>query len=335
MAELSDLPRFRRGAEWALAVGVALELGLFEALAPGSADSEALARGLQLDPRGVATLLGALEPVGAVVRDGRAWRLTGPARARFVDRDTPDYDADRLRHWMRSMRRWTSELGPTIREGVSPDTGKKPDGVARRGEDLERFMAAMANRPAEWVAAIADAVRMAAPSARTLLDAGGGPGILSRALVERGFRVTLMDRPEVIEFVADRYGLAEAEGIRLLSGDFHSELPTGGFDVALFSNVSHIFGAEKNRELVDRAARALSPGGTLAIVDFVRGESEFAALFALTMLMVTEEGGTWDRADYESWLRAAGLERFRCVTVMPDVQLVTGHRTTGRASHER
>jgi SAM-dependent methyltransferase len=233
------------------------------------------------------------------------------------------------------MRRWTSELGPTIREGVSPDSGKKPDGGARRGEDLERFMAAMANRPAEWVAAIADAVRMAAPSARTLLDAGGGPGILSRALVERGFRVTLMDRPEVIEFVADRYGLAEAEGIRLLPGDFHSELPTGGFDVALFSNVSHIYGAEKNRELVDRAARVLSPGGTLAIVDFVRGESEFAALFALTMLMVTEEGGTWDRADYESWLCAAGLERFRCVTAMPDIQLVTGHRPTGRTSHER
>jgi SAM-dependent methyltransferase len=332
MSELKNLPAYRRGAEWALAAGTAVELGLVEELAAGPADSETLASRLGLDPRGVETLLGALQSLGGVERDEAAWRLTGGARARLVDRDTPDFEGDSLRHWMRTIRRWATELEAVVRSGGPAPGRESPADGSRQGRELENFIAAMANRSPDRTAAVADAVRQAVPGARMLLDVGGGPGVLSRALVERGFEVTLFDRPEVIEFVAERYGLAGAGGIRLTAGDFLQDIPGGGYDVVFLSNVTHIFGPGRNRELLARAGGALAPGGTLAIVDFVRGVSEFAPLFALTMLLSTEEGGTWTLDQYGSWLREAGLEQVSCRTVLPDVQLVTAVRPAGGAA---
>jgi hypothetical protein len=61
----------------------------------------------------------------------------------------------------------------------------------------------------------------------------------------------------------------------------------------------------------------------VAVVDFVRGISEFAPLFALTMLLSTDGGGTWSLPEYTGWLHDAGLERVRCVTIGPDFQMIT------------
>lgn len=329
MSDLRDLPEYRRGAEWAIATGVALELGLIDELAERPAGAVALASRLGLEARGVEALLGTLQALGAAERQDGGWRLTGQARARFVDRDTPDFEADSLRHWMRNIRRWATELEAAVRTGGPPHGSKTPSDGAKTGRELENFMAAMANRAPSWTAAVADAVREAAPGAVTLLDVGGGPGVLARALAERAFEVTLFDRPEVIELVAERYGLSQATGIHLVGGDIFEQVPDGAFDVVLLSNLSHIYGPERNRDLLTRASRALAPGGWLAIVDFVRGVSEFAPLFALTMLLSTDEGGTWTLEQYGSWLHAAGLVRFRCRTVLPEVQLLTAVRPAG------
>ena len=332
MTELRDLPGFRRGAEWAIAAGIALELGLFDELAARPSRAGTLASRLGLEVRGVEALLGTLHALGAVEEQGGCWRLTGQARARFVDRDTPDFEADSLRHWMRSIRRWATELEEAVRTGGPPPGRRTPADGAKTGRELENFMAAMANRAPSRTAAVADAVRRAAPTAASLLDVGGGPGVLARALAERGFQVTLLDRTEVIELVAERYGLAQAGGIQLAAGDVFEQVPAGSFDVVLLSNLSHIYGPERNRDLLARVSEALAPGGSLAIVDFVRGVSEFAPLFALTMLLSTDEGGTWTLEQYGSWLRGAGLEHIRCRTILPEVQLITAVRPAGRSA---
>jgi 2-polyprenyl-3-methyl-5-hydroxy-6-metoxy-1,4-benzoquinol methylase len=329
MTDLRDLPELRRGAEWAIAAGVALELGLIDELAERPAGPGTLASRLGLEARGVEALLGALDALGAVEQQDGIWRLTGQARARFVDRDTPDFEADSLRHWMRSIRRWATELESAVRTGGPPPGRQTPADGAKTGRELENFMAAMANRAPSRTAAVADAVRRAAPAALSLLDVGGGPGVLARALAERGFQVTLLDRTEVIELAAERYGLSQASGIRLLAGDVFELVPDPAFDVVLLSNLSHIYGPERNRDLLARASGVLAPGGSLAIVDFVRGVSEFAPLFALTMLLSTYEGGTWTLKQYESWLRGAGLEHVRCRTILPEVQLLTAVRPAG------
>jgi len=325
MTGIDRLREYRRGAEWGLAAATALELGLVEALADGPASATDLAARLSLDPRGTQALLRALEGLGATCEDRDGWRLTGPARARLVDPDTPDFEGDSLRHWLRTVRRWAADLPDAVRRGHGPERSPCGQGGGGR-EDLPAFMAAMANRSPAMVEAVADRILAVAPGARTLLDVGGGPGAYARGLADRGLRVTLFDRPEVIDHVAAAFGLADAPGISLAAGDFLVSLPEGPFDVVLLANVTHIYGPAENADLIRRAASRLAPGGLLAVLDFVRGESGFAPLFALTMLLSTEAGGTWSRAEYAGWMEDAGLDGVRCASVGPDAQLVTARR---------
>lgn len=326
MPEPADVRHFRRGAEWALAAATALELGVIEVLSEGPAEEGALAERLALSRRGTRTLLGALEALGAVRTEPDGWRLTGAARGRWVDPDTPDHEAGYLRHWLRGIRRWAAELPDAIRAGeppggAGPGAGAKPD-----SEELARFMAAMADKDPVLVEAVVSRSAERAPGARQALDVGGGPGTFARALAERGFRVTLLDRPEVVELVGSSYGLDDHPSISLVGGDFLRELPEGPFDLVLLANITHIYDPPTNADLVRRCAARLAPGGALAILDFVRGLSEFAALFAITMLLHTEAGDTYGPGEYRAWLEAAGLEAVRFLPVSAEAHLITAVR---------
>ncbi len=242
-----------------------------------------------------------------------------------MDSASADFQRPSLLHWLRVHRRWCGELPVAVRTGVAPgEAGAGSGGPSP--ESIPAFMDAMANKPLGTVEAVVGAILQRADRPATVLDIGGGPGSFARAFAERGLRVTLFDLGEVVAHVRSAFDLDGVAGLDLVPGDFLRELPSGPFDVVLAANVSHIYAPEQNRSLFRRAAGSLAPGGTLAIVDFVRGRSEFAALFAVTMLLATEAGGTYRLADYEAWLAEAGLVRVRCSPIGPDTQLITARR---------
>jgi hypothetical protein len=74
----------------------------------------------------------------------------------------------------------------------------------------------------------------------------------------------------------------------------------------------------------------VTPGGCIAILDFVRGLSEFAALFAITMLLATEAGGTYTLEEYGSWLGEAGFTGIRCTAISNETHLVTAIKAKDR-----
>ncbi|MFQ5889415.1 MAG: methyltransferase [Gemmatimonadota bacterium] len=323
MPHPGDIRAFRRHADWALVAATAQELGIIDALAQGPATAEALAARLSLSPRGVTILLGALEGLSVVRRDPEGFRLTGAARGRLVDSDTPDYEAASLRHWLHGVRRWAAELPEALRRGAPVGDDGPSRGAPREPEALERFMAAMENKDPELVARVVDRCLARVPGAERMLDVGGGPGTFARAFAARGIRATLLDRPEVIDFVGPRYGLSSHPSVELVAGDFLTELPEGEFDIILVANITHIYPAPVNAELFRQLAGRLGKSGALAVVDFVRELSEFAPLFAITMLLNTEAGDTYRLAEYEAWLEAAGLHEVRWSPVGADVQLIT------------
>jgi SAM-dependent methyltransferase/DNA-binding transcriptional ArsR family regulator len=322
-----DLKPFRRHAEWAVVASTARELGLYDALADGPATPGDLAEERDLDARGVEIVLGVLEEMGLVrVEPEGAYRLTGPARGFLVDRDTPDYMGEAVDLWLRNIREWTASLPGSVASGAPPEDALHGDEEMSDREAMESFQAAMANKNPRLVDAVVDAVVERASGPGRVLDVGGGPGTFARAFVERGWEGVLQDRPEVVDHVAEAYGLADVEGLALVGGDFLEALPDGPFDVVFLANITHLWEAGTNRELLARCADRLAPGGVLAVMDFVRGVEPFAALFAVTMLLNTERGNTYSLHRYEEWLEGAGLRGVRCRSVTENRQVVTALR---------
>lgn len=320
----SELRDFRRHAEWALVSVTALDEGVLDALAERERTAGELAGQLGLDPRATRIVLGVLEEMEIVGLDpdGR-WRITGPARGLLVDRDTPDYQRDAVLHWLSQLREWASDLPVALRRGGPPPEDAEE---AFDPEAMEAFQAAMANKSPELVREVVDACLERAPDRGRLLDVGGGPGTFSREFLERGWEAVLMDRPEVVDHVATAYGLERLDALELVGGDFSRSLPEGPFDAVLLANITHIYGPEANARLLARCAERLASRGVLCVMDFVRGVEPFAALFAVTMLMNTEDGGTYDLDRYRAWLEGAGLAEVRCVTVREERQVVTAVR---------
>lgn len=326
MVDASDLKPFRRHAEWALVAATAGELGVYDRLSEGPATRDELVEDLDLSRRGVAILLGVLEEMGLAREEPEdVYRITGVARGHLIDPETLDYQADALAFWLHNIRIWAGHLPRALRSGepVEEEPGEEEPTEEER---VARFMAAMANKNPELVESVVEATLERAPRSGRFLDLGGGPGTFSRAILERGYEGVLFDTPEVVDHVADDYGLQELDGLELVEGDFLETLPEEEFDVVLLANITHIYDADTNAELLGRVARNVAPGGVLSVMDFVRGVSEFAALFAVTMLMNTERGNTYDLRSYERWLEDAGLSEVRCRTVQEDRQVVTAVR---------
>jgi ubiquinone/menaquinone biosynthesis C-methylase UbiE len=73
---------------------------------------------------------------------------------------------------------------------------------------------------------------------------------------------------------------------------------------------------EENVAVFRKLRRALKPGGTLVVVDFVQNDDgsgpPFALLFHLNMLMNTQAGATYSAREFRDWLAEAG---FRDITI--------------------
>jgi SAM-dependent methyltransferase len=155
--------------------------------------------------------------------------------------------------------------------------------------------------------------------ANTLLDLGGGPGTYAMAFLAKNprLRATVCDRETALE-VAREIASTHKGGRRLsyLPLDFSSDSIPGSYDAIWYSNVLHIYSPAENQAIFRRALGALNPGGRFIIQDAFLHDREGlfpaeASLFAVSMLLFTEQGNTYSVADTSTWLREAGFERIR------------------------
>jgi SAM-dependent methyltransferase len=222
-------------------------------------------------------------------------------------------------HLLDCVDRW-------IRLPETMESGEPPAPETNSDDRTANFVGAMASVDDAAVRASVTAAVHRNPDAERVLDAGGGPGVFAKEFVRRGFDVTLVDRPDVIDI--DRRFL-EREPIELVEGDITEELPGGddGFDLVFCSRVAHGLSPEENRRFLVEAFDALSPGGAVVLTDRIRGRADDGALFGAHMLAQTEAGDTYTEAQFSSWLRDAGFEEV-AVRDVPglDWQVVTGLR---------
>jgi SAM-dependent methyltransferase len=133
--------------------------------------------------------------------------------------------------------------------------------------------------------------------------------------------VIAIDLPEVLERVTRKFVERDGRSDRftfrpanLREADFGE----GVFDVVILGHVCHGEGAEWSRHVIHCAYRALRPSGQILIADLLPDDDRrgplFPLLFDLYMLVMTEKGGTFTRAEYTQWLSEAG---FSDITALP------------------
>ena len=282
---------------WAILLGAAVREGLLEAVAGAARPPEDAARGLGMDARAVRVVLSALAELGVVEEGDEGFRLSEEHRGPLLERRHPNFVGQSVVHRFELIGSW-GRIPEILRTGEPAEDRTRPGFGG-----TETFIAAMRRGAVPGAEAVAGSVLARLPEGASILDVGGGPGTNAEGFAAGGARVTVFDRPEVVEIM---HGTLSAAGIKTAAGDMNEGLPEGPFDAVYFGNTSHMYGPEENRALFARMRASLAPGGLLVVREYVRGLGEDAALFAVNMLVLTPRGGTYTAAEYEAWLRGAG-----------------------------
>ena len=288
----------------------AIELNLFTALGPKAWAIPDLAREMKVSERGLAILCRNLAMAGLLKKQGEIYR-SSRLGATALNAYHPAYRGDYLRLITSHWADW-GRLPESVKSGLPLDHDEPDEPDYRR-----RFTWAMHHRILETAPKIAAQIGLR--GARTLLDLGGGPGTYAMAFLTKNpsLLATVCDCPAALD-VAEEIASTHKAAARLsyLPLDILTEAIPGTYDVIWYSNVLHIYSPQDNQALFRRALAALTPGGRLLIQDaFLHDRNgllpEEASLFAVSMLLFTERGNTYQASETKSWLMDVGFERIR------------------------
>jgi SAM-dependent methyltransferase len=189
------------------------------------------------------------------------------------------------------------------------------DWYAQNPEEAAYFNAAMGNLSA---LAANELVRVYDVSGvRTVADVGGAHGVLLAAVLKANpaARGILFDLPHVIATAGDEIaaqGLAER--CELVSGDFFEEVPPGA-DLHLLKQIAHDWDDARSTRILQNCHRALTPGGTLLLVEMVvpaDNQPSPAQAMDLNMLVLLS-GRERTEEEFRDLLHAAGFELERVI----------------------
>ena len=295
------------GWQIARVVMSANRLDFFNALADKSLTAEEVAAHCQTHPRPTRTLLNACVALGILIKDGDRYR-NGPEALEMLLQGKPGYIGDAIRHQDDLWQPWGR-----LHEAVRANTAASRRYNLVEQPDVHRnFILAMhdnARRVAPFLSRTLDLT-----GRKQLLDAGGGPGTHSIALVKQypGLRAIVFDLPQTIEIAREIIAKSDvADRISTRPGDYFKDGFGQGNDVVLFSAILHSMGPEKSRGLLKKAWDSLVPGGIVVVHEGLisdDGTSPLSAvLFCLNMLVNTGEGQSYSGAEIIDLMKSVGF----------------------------
>lgn len=313
-----------------LALDAAIQNRVFDALDSGPKTLDEVSRSTGASARGLAAIMNLLVGLQFLSRtaDGR-YALT-PESATFLVSTKPGYHGGFVHHIV-SLAADFLPLAEVVRTG-------KPVASHLGSPDAAEFFEELVGQilPVAYPGARAVAEALGVPRATQplqVLDIGAGSGVWGIALAQASpqVRVTAVDLPGVLNAtrkITQQFGVADR--FSCVGKDIFREELGSGFAIATLGHIMHMAGPEQNRSLLKNIFRALAPGGTLVIGEFIvnedRGGPVEPLAFAINMLVHTEQGDAYTLGEMRSWLEDAGFANIRTLAVPAPSPLILADR---------
>ncbi|HUH63446.1 MAG TPA: methyltransferase [Terracidiphilus sp.] len=295
----------------------AIRHGIFDALDSGPKSVAEMQQATGASERGLKAILNMLAGLELLARNNGKFSLT-PESAAFLVSSRPGFMGGLIRHTSQHLvPRWL-HLNEAVASGkpVSPVNQQKTG--AEFFEHFVNDIFAMSYRVAQELAE-----HLHLEGAREevkVLDLAAGSGVWGIALAQSSpqVRVTAVDWHGVIPVTRKtvaKFGLTEQ--FTFIEGDLHDADFGSGYNVATLGHILHSEGSNLSKALLAKTFAALAPGGTIAIQEFLvnadRSGPMNGLIFAVNMLVNTDEGNTFSFEEIAGWLQEAGFENAQTV----------------------
>lgn len=298
-----------------LIIASAVKHGVFDALDRAPKTVKQLAKETGASERGLTSILNALVGVELLTRRGGRYALA-PESAAFLVSGKPGCLGGLFYHMTRDLIPKWLQLEDVVRTG-------KPARAVNSEPDGSEFFAGFVESifPMSYPAARALGEHLEISQSKkpvNVLDLAAGSGVWGIALAQQSphVRLTAVDWPDVLkvtEQVINRHGMLDRS--TMLPGDLLKVNFGNHHHIATLGHILHSEGRARSQRLLKKTFKALSPGGTIAIGEFLVNHDRMgppaSLLFAVNMLVNTHAGDTFSFREISGWLRGAGFKKPR------------------------
>ncbi|MDU0459611.1 MAG: methyltransferase [Geobacteraceae bacterium] len=323
----SELLQLSGGYWAACTLHAAVKLDLFTNLSKNPASADEISELNSSDLRGMTMLLDALTAIGLLVKNGNLYDVT-PFSKKHLSKHSEGYLGHIIMHHHNLMPSW-ARLDESVQSGkpVRCNSSRTDDETSR-----ENFLMGMFNLASLAAPMVVPALDLG--GRRKLLDLGGGPGTYAIHFCQHNpdLRAVIYDLPTTRRFAEAtilRFGLTNR--ISFSAGDILIDDIGNGYDVAWISQLLHSEGPQEAGIILEKAVRALLPGGLVIVQEFIldddRTSPPFPALFSLNMLVGTSQGQSYSQGELTDMMARAGIRNIaRHPLVLPNgASIMTGN----------
>lgn len=305
---------------WGYAPPLILEAAIrhrvFDVLDGGPKTVQELQKETGASERGLTAIVNALVGLDFLAKDDQGRFSLTPESAAFLVSTKPGFQGGLIRHCSEHLVPKWLRLNEIVATGSPVEAvNQEPTG----SDFFQKFVNDIFPMSYPGAQALAQHLQPTMDSRPVrVLDLAAGSGVWGIALAQtnKQVQVTAVDWPQVIPVTRNtvaRFGLSER--FSFIEGDLLQAAFGEGYDVATLGHILHSEGEERSRALLAKTFEAIRPGGTIAIAEFLVNDDRRgpvnALLFAVNMLVNTQQGSTYSFEEIGGWLREAGFVNAR------------------------
>lgn len=305
-------------AAWRAQVfATAVNLNVFTHIAAGKRTVKEIARAAEASTKGIERLLNALVGMGYLNKKGDTYGLEPVADA-FLVRGKETYMGDMAYSMTMLWDTW-AKLTEVVKTG-------RPVHAVDVDKDGREFFPKLVSAifPGSFAAGRAAAASLPEKTRRgikNILDVAAGSGAWSLAFASMipDAQVTVLDFPEVTpitrQFV-ERFGMTDRYSY--IEGNLREvNFGRDRYDLVILGHIIHSEGEKWGKKLIKKSYGALKEGGMLLIAEMVPNDTRtgpwMPLIFALNMLLHTEQGDVFTMREYREWLKEAGFKKVKTI----------------------